>query len=389
MAHLAIQALAVLALASLFMVLLMHVSVRRVLSRPAPDVTPEAVTILKPLRGIDDSLADNLESYAHLEGEYELLFGAEDPRDPALDVAREFCRRHPEIDAKVIVCDRVVGMNPKVIVLAQLTPHAKHPLLLVSDSNVRLKPGFLRETAAHFADPQVGLVSNVIAGVGEKSFGSALENAHLASFISGAISGADVVAGQACVLGKSMMVRRRAFDRLGGWTHLRNVLAEDYFAGYRFQKAGYKVVLSGHVVETVVETWSWDRFFARHVRWSQLRRRLSPATYFLEVFLNPLPFALTLACVGGSSGLAAGAAIIATKYASDRSIARQLRGTPPPLAAMIGRDLLLPFVWFVGGTRTFVEWRGHRIRLGKHTRLHRPPAATSAVLAHPNRVNAT
>src|SRR5450631_3733422 len=141
---------------SLAIVVLMHTAVRRVLARPvAPGLCQPPVSILKPLRGVDDGLAENLESFARLQYPlYEILLGAEDPADPALPVARAFQARHPELPISVRVCDAPFGRNPKVNVLVALARHARHQVLLVSDSNIRVSPRFLADTAAELIDPK-------------------------------------------------------------------------------------------------------------------------------------------------------------------------------------------------------------------------------------------
>src|SRR5579863_7778091 len=121
-------ALALCSVLSLMIVVLMHVAVRRVLARPvAPGLCQPPVSILKPLRGVDDGLVENLETFAHLQYPvYEILLGAEDPADPALPIARAFQARHPELPISVHVCDAPFGRNPKVNVLVALARHARY-----------------------------------------------------------------------------------------------------------------------------------------------------------------------------------------------------------------------------------------------------------------------
>src|SRR5579859_7241851 len=146
--HVAVLALVGLAALSTLIALSMHLATRAVFRRRRRRAVLAPVSILKPLRGIDDGLAENLESFAGLEyPEYEILLGAEDPLDPALPLARAFARRHPERRIEVLVCDRSTALNPKVRVLETLAARARYDLLLVSDSNVRVDPMFLEETA--------------------------------------------------------------------------------------------------------------------------------------------------------------------------------------------------------------------------------------------------
>ncbi len=111
-----------------------------------------------------------------------------------------------------------------------------------------------------------------------------------------AIALPSVLAGRACVVGKSMLMSRAALESVGGFRAVRNVLAEDYLLGRKLELAGYAVALSPHPVQTVNQSWSLSRFCNRHIRWGQMRRRISLATYIGELLLNPVPLLLAAFC---------------------------------------------------------------------------------------------
>ncbi|MDZ7815107.1 MAG: glycosyltransferase [Planctomycetota bacterium] len=129
------------------------------------------MSILKPLKGVDDELEANLESFCGLDyPEYQLILSAQDEDDPALVVARRIRDRHPQLDIEVVCNSERRGLNPKVSNLLSCTGHAKHDIILVSDSNVRVRPSYLAETVSKLEEEEVMLVSNVIRGTGERSF---------------------------------------------------------------------------------------------------------------------------------------------------------------------------------------------------------------------------
>src|SRR5688572_17273032 len=227
-----------------------------------------SISILTPLKGEDDELDANLASLArqHYAGELEILLASADPRDPALDAAQRLRRAFPGVAVRVVPGSSGPQLNPKVANLVALTAAARHDVLLVSDSNVRVAPDYVRTIAAELDDPRVGLVSNVLAGVGEQSLGATLENLHLGGFIAPAVCLADGV-GHPCVIGKSMLLRRTTLAAIGGWDAVGDVLGEDYVMGRLAQSAGHRVVLSAHVVHTVNVRWSVGRFLSRHLRW--------------------------------------------------------------------------------------------------------------------------
>lgn len=335
-----------------------------------------AISILKPLKGVDDNLDGNLLSFVRQDyPRFELLLGVEDEHDPAVDVARQIQRDFPRAPIRLVIRQRRVGLNPKVNNLLNLLEASRYEHLLVSDSNVMVARDYLRSTVPELANPKVGLVSNVIVGAGEETLGAWLENVHLNTFILAGVCLGDSL-GHPVVVGKSMLMRRADLMRLGGFESVRDVLAEDYVLGTRFQEAGMRVVLSPHPVCTVNQTWDVGRTLARHGRWAKLRRWLQPAAFLLEpATAAGLWFSLALlASVIDSDGLGVRIAIagLVTKTTLDALLFGFVRGEQAALLTWpiaLTRDCLWIVLWLQACVSRSVHWRGNRLRVGRGSRL--------------------
>jgi ceramide glucosyltransferase len=334
---------------------------------------PIAVSILKPLKGADPGLEKNLESFFRLDcAEYEVVFSFADDSDPALPIARRVADAHPEVPATFVVGGGEPGQNPKVCRLLAALSRARHPLVLISDGDVRVRPDFLVESAAPFEDPAVGLVSNLFVGRGGENLGARLENLHLNGFVFGGTAAVSRIARRPCVVGKSMMLSREALAWIGGLASVKDFLAEDYLLGEAVVRAGFRVVLSPHVVSAHCEGKPVRAFWDRHLRWARMRKKLAGPTYLLESLASPAPWALlALASPGPAPFRLAAAALIAVKVAAEAAVMRRLGAGPrlSDLPLIVVKDLLAFGVFWAGllGNRTV--WRGKQVRLGARTRL--------------------
>lgn len=347
---------------------------------------PPAISILKPLKGADENLYDNLSSFARQDyPSFEIVLGCEDAMDPALAVARRVQRENPAVPTIIVAGGRPIGHNPKINNLAQLARAARNDWVLVSDADIRADAGYLRAIAAETANPEVGLVSSVIASVDEKNLGATLDGLHMNGFIASTVCAADVLAAHPCVIGKSMLFRLSDLDRLGGISIVKDVLAEDYVLGRAFEAAGRRVALSGHAIRSVAGARSIRSFFERHLRWSQMRRRISPWFYLGEPLLLPTPWLLggaIAACAAHASALVAWTlSLLALRSATEAAFARGSRGRGADVAVLVPlvvpKDIAVLVAWVVGWFKTTAAWRGSEFRIGRGSLLS-PLAAEGA-----------
>ncbi|MFI5457118.1 MAG: ceramide glucosyltransferase [Isosphaerales bacterium] len=341
----------------------------------APYTPP--VTIFKPLKGLDEELEPNLRSFFLLEYPcFQLLFGVADADDPAIEVVQKLLREFPDQDVQLVVGCPVFGLNPKVENLAAMDRHRRHDVILISDSNVRVRPSYLRETVCYLAEPGVGLVSNLFAGVGEVHPSAVMENLQLNGFIAAGVAAA-VMVRATCVVGKSMVMPVRALEAIGGFAAVRNVLAEDQVIAIRVRQAGYSIRLSHHVIENVNSRRSLRWFLNRQSRWYKIRRQLALPVFLVEPAANLATVGLVWA-FSGDSGIAWGGLLflVSLGMVRDAIQTRRLRGSFPKLRHLLFspiKDILLLPVWFDAVVSRRVLWRGHRFLMGRMTRLRLAP----------------
>ena len=118
--------------------------------RPPALAEPEPVSILKPLAGLDWGLESNLRTFFEQDypGPYEILFAVRDSSDPAGEVVGKLQREYPHVSSRLLVTGEPPYPNAKVFSLDQMLAGASHELLVMSDSDIRVRPDLLRVVAA-------------------------------------------------------------------------------------------------------------------------------------------------------------------------------------------------------------------------------------------------
>jgi ceramide glucosyltransferase len=343
-------------------------------SMPESELPP--VTMLKPLKGIDPEIWESFCS--HCEQQYpsfQLIFGVSDPADPAIELVRKLQAKYPKLAIELIVCNRTLGANIKVSNLAQMLPLARHELLLVNDSDVRVAPDYLRNVVAPFADPSVGLVTCLYRGVPGPTLGSRLEALSISTdFVPGVLSARLLERGLHFGLGSTLAFRRSDLIAIGGFEVLLDCLADDYELGRRIASTGKKVELSVVVVSTFLPAYTLGQFLRHQLRWSRTIRDARRWGYAGLLFTFGLPWALiTLLTARGAAWAGALLAItLAARFAvgfvaaemvlnskvNDRGSLHFRTAALRALVLLPLRDLLAPFVWAASFMGNRIHWRG-------------------------------
>jgi ceramide glucosyltransferase len=366
---------AALALLSLALALWQWLAARRFpLHRRAADLSfSPAITLLKPLKGCDETTAESLRSWfkQNYTSPTQILLGVADANDPVCKIVRELIAENPRYDAQLVVCDRLSGANAKVAKLVQLEKLAKHDLVLVSDADVRVPPDFLANVVAPLRDPKIGLVNcfyRLANPVTTAMWWEAI--AINADFWSQVLQAASLKPLD-FALGAVMLKRRKLLEEIGGFSALADCLADDYQLGQRIAKKGQRIALCPVVVECWDMPMNWSGVWKHQLRWARTIRICQPLPYFFTILSNATFWPLLWLVVSLISSVAlcaplAAVACLLVRICLAQNLQRRFTPdrrliSPPWLVPL--KDLLQVALWigaFTGGT---VEWRGRRMKL--------------------------
>ena len=279
-----------------YCVLIIVAGFRYLAVKVSPPATTPAISILKPLCGQDEGLEENLRSFlAQDYPDFEMLFGVQHADDPAVAILEKIKGEYAgKPDIRLIVTGDSPVPNAKAHSLKQLVREARHELLVMSDSDVRVTPTFLAQIASEFQDPAVGLITCPYRAVGGSTLWSRLEAIGMNTELLGGVLVARMLEGMSFALGCAVAVRRTVLDLMGGFAYLQDYLAEDFVMGHRAAQLGYTVLLSSYVIEHRIGSQSFLQNLGHRLRWARSTRRSRPAGYWGQIFTYPLAWALLL-----------------------------------------------------------------------------------------------
>ena len=351
---------------AVYCVLTLIAAIRYCAVRPPQFEEPPAVSVLKPLAGVDDGLESNLRTFFEQDyPSFEVLFAVRSSDDPAIAVADRLRAQYPAVSSRLIVTGEPPYPNAKVFSLDRMLAAARHDLIVMSDSDIRVTRGMLSVIAAEFQDPNLGLATCPYRAVPGRSFWNTLEAIGLnTEFIAGVLV-ARMLDGMKFALGPTIAARRATLEKIGGFDAVKDFLAEDFVLGKLAAEHGDGVILSSYVIDHCIGSQTLSANLRHRLRWNRSTRRSRPAGYFGQLFTNPLPLALLLWAVQpawwplatGTLLLRAAAAWATAGYVlHDRLTARLFFLIPL-------QDLLSFVMWISGFFGNTILWRGREYYL--------------------------
>jgi ceramide glucosyltransferase len=259
-----------------------------------PGFTPP-LTLLKPLHGNEPGLEAHLASFFEQDyPAFEILFCTRDSADPGLETARRVASRFPQVPARFFSTGGQPDyINDKVISMELMETHATHDILVISDSDVRVAPDYLRSVALPFADPKVGAVTCLYRGVAiEGGLWSRLEAVGMSVEMTAGVLVARSVEGMQFTLGPTMAFRRETIRRMGGFQVTGDLCSDDFILGNETHKLGETVILSHHVIDHIVLNVRFIPSLKHQTRWMKSTRFSRPKGHFGTALTFSVPFGL-------------------------------------------------------------------------------------------------
>jgi ceramide glucosyltransferase len=336
--------------------------------RPGQCSTAESryppVSVLKPIKGIDPGWKDNLRSFiAQDYPEYEVLLGFNDLGEEGTSLAQDIAESFGS-KVRVVVHRTRLGANPKVSNLYALVREARYPLLLISDSDMRVGRDYLKAmTGAYMATGHIGLVTALSKITGADSTGAALEALTTAADFIPSVLVARRLEDITFGLGPSMMLSKEALEEVGGLPAFADYLAEDYQIGNRLWKKGYTNVLSTYLIENVLGRMRIRDYFVHQLRWARTYKACRPKGFFGYGITHIFPFSILFLILHGptTAALWTLAAVLALRYSL--ALAVSTKAAYPKrwlrwLWLLPVKDVFGLGIWLCSFVGSRVFWRG-------------------------------
>ncbi len=251
------------------------------------------VSVLKPVHGAEVRLRVNHESFFHQDyPKFEILFAADEADDSALPIIRELSAKYPHVPVEILILGQPKWPNAPNWCFHHLSKAAHYDILVTSDSDVELAPNYLREVVPPMLDPKVGSVTCLFRGKGAGGFWSDLDAIGMSVEFTAGVVMADLLEGTKYGLGPTIVVSKESIGKIGGYEACREYLSNDFVVGNFISKAGYEVVLSGHVVDHVAPVLNFHQMWERQLRWAMGTRYSRPRGHFGSGLTFAVPYGI-------------------------------------------------------------------------------------------------
>lgn len=340
-----------------------------------------AVSILKPLKGCDATTRESLQSWLrqNYAGPVEILFGVADENDPVAEIVRALLAENPATNARLVVCQNLIGANAKSAKLMQLEKIARHDLILTCDADVRVPTDFLANFVPPLRDEKIALVNCFYRLANPTTAAMRWEAVAVNADFWSQVLQSQTLKPLDFALGAALLVRRNALAQIGGFAAFADHLADDYQLGQRISKNGHTIALCPIVVECWSAPMNWRQVWKHQLRWARTIRVCQPLPYFSSILANASLWPLLWFFVSFAAGKTFCALLMAIIFLLVRiALAQNLQHRFTPEGKLISpawlvpvKDLLAAAIWLAAFAGNTVEWRGTRMKLRRDGTLEK------------------
>lgn len=341
--------------------------------RLAPDsgFTPP-VSNLKPLRGLDPEAYENLSSYCRQNyPDYELIFCVGDEQDPSVPVLEQLKRDFPDRQIRILYGSGRNAINDKVGKLVRMVKEARHEVLVINDSDVRVEPDYLHTVVAPLRNPKVGGVTCLYVSAKDKTITQHLQSiGMMCDFFPGVLV-ARQLDGIKFAFGQTIVTTRSCLQAFGGYEAIENRPADDLLVGRYIAEQGFEVELLPYAVKTVPDYDSFKDLFVKRLRWLTVMRHMRPWGHIGLTFTQGLPWCLAVLLLhpGDGIGITYFGAYIVFRSAIAWMVGSwglKQKGLWKKMPLIIVWDATAFIIWLLTFGRRRIRWRNvdYRIRDG-------------------------
>jgi ceramide glucosyltransferase len=281
----------------------------RFFRRPArrPNGYTPPVSVLKPVRGLDPGAYENFASFCRQDyPDYEILLCLDEDDNDAIRVVDKLKADFPKRRIRVLFGSLGAGSNDKVMKLARLVNEAAHETVVISDSDVRARPDYLRSVVAPLEDPRVGAATCMYVTTEESTLSDSLQTIGMISDFYPGILVARQLDGVKFALGPTIATTRARLAEFGGYSSIDNRPGDDLLVGRLIAERGHDVELLPYAIDTVADYGSFRDLMLKRLRWFVVMRHMRPWGHLGLIFTQGLPWSVAAIVFRPSAAVAAG-----------------------------------------------------------------------------------
>jgi ceramide glucosyltransferase len=322
------------------------------------------VSILKPIRGLDPDAYENLASFCRLDyPEFEIVFCVDPDDEAILSILTRLTDDFPQRHIRVLIGSGRVATNDKVAKLARLVSDAAHEVLVISDSDVRVRPDYLRQVVAPLRDPNVGAATCFYVPTEATTLADHLQTVGMMSDFYAGILVAWQLEGVKFALGPTIATTRARLNEFGGYPALENRPGDDLLVGRLIAEQGYEVALLNYAIGTVCDYGSLRDLLHKRLRWIVVMRHMRPWGHLGLLLTQGLPWSLAAVTIHPSAAVALG---YFGGYMGLRMVITWIIGIHGLRQSGLWKQMpLLPVwdgiafaIWLTSFGRNSIRWRG-------------------------------